>query len=130
MKNALSIVALFLVGFTHSQLVRAADDGATEVEKLDSVEETAETQPKWESTLKSKYSLTDAQIQSMRAAGLKGPQIATTAELSKASGKSIEEVTKMRTESKMGWGKIAKELGVNRYERIIDFDQAIWSFPT
>ena len=35
------------------------------------------------------------------------------AELAKASGKSFEEIVKMRTEGKTGWGKIAKDLGVD-----------------
>jgi hypothetical protein len=63
--------------------------------------------------LKEKYGLTDQQLTGMKGQGLKGPEIAKAAELSKASGKSLDEVLKMRTEQKMGWGKIAKELGVD-----------------
>lgn len=69
-------------------------------------------QPNFEAALKEKYSLTDEQLKTMHDKGMNNQQITIAAQLSKSSGKTIEEVTKMRTEDKMGWGKIAKELGV------------------
>lgn len=63
--------------------------------------------------LQKKYNLTDAQVQTLNDSKLPDSQKAQVAQLAKSSGKSIEEVLKMRTEDKMGWGKIAKTLGVH-----------------
>jgi len=63
--------------------------------------------------LQRKYSLTDAQMQTLNDSKLPDSQKAQVAQLAKSSGKSIDEVLKMRTEDKMGWGKIAKTLGVH-----------------
>ncbi|WP_374077489.1 hypothetical protein [Bdellovibrio bacteriovorus] len=58
------------------------------------------------------YEFTDAQIQAMKDSKISESQFSMVGALAKESGKSVEEVLKMRTEQKMGWGKIAKELGV------------------
>lgn len=68
--------------------------------------------PEWSASLKAKFNLTDEQIKTMQSQGMNYPQMAITASLAQKSGKTIDEVTKMRTEGKMGWGAIAKELGV------------------
>jgi len=70
----------------------------------------------WNTAVKTKYELTDEQIAAMRAKGLNDPQMAFTAQLAKSSGKTIDEVMQMRVDQKMGWGKIAKELGVHPSE--------------
>lgn len=67
----------------------------------------------WNGLLQRKYSLTDEQMQSLNNSKLPDSQKAQVAQLAKSSGKSIDEVLKMRTEDKMGWGKIAKTLGVH-----------------
>ncbi len=83
-------------------------------------EETAanvtQDRPEWNSSVQTKYSLTDEQMKQMTDAGIKGPGLAITAGLAKASGKTVQEVALMRTEQKMGWGKIAKDLGVHPSE--------------
>lgn len=71
------------------------------------------TETGWNSLLQKKYSLTDAQMQTLNDSKLPDSQKAQVAQLAKSSGKSIDEVLKMRTEDKMGWGKIAKTLGVH-----------------
>jgi hypothetical protein len=63
-------------------------------------------------TVKSQYKLTDEQIKSMSDKGLKEKDMARVALLAEKSGKTLDEVMKMRLEDKKGWGKIAKELGV------------------
>lgn len=63
--------------------------------------------------LKEQYSLSDEQIEKLEKSGLPKPQLSMVAALAKESGKSIDEILKMRTEQKMGWGKIAKELNVS-----------------
>lgn len=68
--------------------------------------------PGWAESLKENFSLTDAQIKSYQENGLQYPQIAMAAQLAKKSGKSIDEVIKMRTENRKDWGQIAKDLGV------------------
>jgi hypothetical protein len=63
--------------------------------------------------LKTKYSLTDEQVKAMQDKGLNNPQMAIVSQLATSSGKSIDEVMKMRVDDKMGWGEIAKALGVH-----------------
>ena len=62
--------------------------------------------------VQTRYSLTDAQIADLKNAKLNSNQTLRVAELAKMSGKSVEEIIKMRYEQKMGWGKIAKELNL------------------
>lgn len=66
----------------------------------------------WASEVQTKYTLTDAQMKTMTDAGIQGSQLAIAAEFSKASGKPIEDIVRMRTAEKSGWGKIAKDLGL------------------
>ncbi|MEZ0390726.1 MAG: hypothetical protein ACAH59_00825, partial [Pseudobdellovibrionaceae bacterium] len=66
--------------------------------------------------LKSKHHLTDAQIQAMRDGGLTYPQMAMASRLSEKSGKTVDDILKMRNDENMGWGKIAKELGISPKE--------------
>jgi hypothetical protein len=87
-----------------------------EIEKEEQAAKDAGTKPEYLAALKEKYALTDDQITAMQAKGLNAPHMAFTAQLAKSSGKSIDEVMKMRLEQKMGWGKIAKELGVHPRE--------------
>ena len=75
-------------------------------------EKTPVAAPKWASEVQTKYNLTDAQMKTYTDAGFKVPQLAIAAELAKGSGKTPEEIVKMRTTDKMGWGKIAKTLGL------------------
>lgn len=74
------------------------------------------TDNSWNGLLQRKYSLTDEQMQSLNNSKLPDSQKAQVAQLAKSSGKSIDEVLKMRTEDKIGWGKIAKTLGVHQGE--------------
>lgn len=74
--------------------------------------EATKDRPEWSATLKEKYNLTDEQMAQLSSSGISRPQTAMAAEIAKQSGRSLDEVLKMRTEQKMGWGKIAKELGV------------------
>jgi hypothetical protein len=61
--------------------------------------------------LQKEYKLTDAQVASLKNSGLPDPQMAMVARLSSKSGASINDILKMRSD-KMGWGEIAKKLGV------------------
>lgn len=70
------------------------------------------TQSDYSSRLKEKYNLTDEQIQKLKDSKISESQFAVVGALAKESGKTVDEVLKMRTEDKMGWGKIAKELGL------------------
>ncbi len=66
--------------------------------------------------VQARYQLTDEEIKMLQASSISHSQYDKVGKLSRASGKSIEEVLKMRTEQKMGWGKIAKTLGVDPKE--------------
>jgi len=67
---------------------------------------------KWTTTIQQKYSLTDDQMKKLTDSGLSPSQMTKVAHLALKSGKPIDDILRMRTEQKMGWGKIAHELGV------------------
>lgn len=110
----LILVSLLLIttyALLPSNLAFAEETGEIEQVEKDAVKENAA--PKfWAKEVQQKYNLTDEQIQNLKQAKIAGPQLAITAELAKASGKTVEEISKMRTDEKMGWGAIAKKLGV------------------
>ena len=75
---------------------------------------TAEVKPvTYNDLLQKKYSLSDEQMRVLTTSNLSDPQLAKVAQLAKSSNTSIDSVLKMRFEQKMGWGKIAKTLGVH-----------------
>lgn len=86
------------------------DQEVAQVEKIQAKDEL------WTQQLKKTYSLTDEQIKTLKDSGLSSPQMAMVAQLAKSSEKPLEEVLKMRTEQKKGWGEIAKELGISPKE--------------
>lgn len=91
------------------QNARAEDD---ELAKQERTLESSSKGADYRARLKERYNLTDAQLKSLSDRGMNDAQITMTAQLAKSSGKSIDEIVKMRLDDKMGWGKIAKELGV------------------
>ncbi len=109
----LSLALALILAAQQSSLpmASAADTGEIETAEVESTKAPVDA-PKWASEVQTKYSLTDAQMKSFADAGISGPQLAISAELAKASGKTTDEIIKMRTTDKMGWGKIAKTLGV------------------
>lgn len=114
MKVQLKFASLMLTGMlvaTPAFADQAAEEAQVEQEVV-ALEETAK-EPTFGKSVQEKYKLTDEQMKQMEDAGIKGPHLAMTAQLAASSGKTIEEVAKMRTEQKMGWGKIAKELGIH-----------------
>jgi hypothetical protein len=90
-------------------VARAEDDGLA---KEEASAESTKDRPEWKNVLKTQYKLTDEQIKSMQDKGLSYPNMAMAAALAEKSGKTLDAVLKMRVDDKMGWGKIAKELGV------------------
>ena len=105
-----SLTILIATQLVAPQAALAEDDVLAQEE---AAAESVKDRPEWVNSLKSTYKLTDEQIQTMKNQGLNYPQMAMTSMLAEKSGKSIDDVMKMRTEDKMGWGKIAKELGVH-----------------
>jgi hypothetical protein len=100
---------LLIAGIAFSQTLMA---GEVENEEAEVTIAEAE-QPKWHSDIQTKYALTDEQMKSLKDSGLSYPQIAKVAQLAKSSTKPIGDVLAMRIDQKMGWGKIAKALGVH-----------------
>lgn len=111
MKKWMIPAAALIVGasFANPQFAFAEEDVLAQEE---TASETVKDRPEWLGALKTEYKLTDEQIKQLKDSGLSYPQMAMTSRLAEKSGKPIDEVLKMRTEQKMGWGKIAKELGV------------------
>ncbi|UOF01271.1 hypothetical protein [Bdellovibrio reynosensis] len=106
--NKKLVLSVLLVALTNPLLAKAEDEiTAAETQITEEA-----TKPDYEARLKEKYSLTDEQLQAMKDSKISESQFAVVGALSKASGKTVDEILKMRTEDKMGWGKIAKELGV------------------
>jgi hypothetical protein len=104
-----ALVVLMAAQLVIGSQARAEED---EVAKEEASLESVKDRPEWTQSLKTHYKLSDEQIQKMKDQGLNYPQMAMTSMLAEKSGKPIEDIMKMRNESKMGWGKIAKELGV------------------
>lgn len=116
---AFSVFAVFAITATFIK-ARATDntakvDDAAAVQKIeDSGSKEPRAKTAWSTEVQKKYALSNEQMKSLEKAGLHGPQLAFAAEAAKASGKSIDEVIQMRIGDKMGWGKIAKKLGLPR----------------
>jgi|GEM_PF-4856506 len=106
---ALLIGALLVTMPARSNAADANDDQLSQQEQ--SLEKDAKD-PKYETALKEKYNLTDDQLKALHDKGMNDSQITMAAALAKESGKSIDDIVKMRLDEKMGWGKIAKELGI------------------
>jgi hypothetical protein len=111
-RKILGLMVVLSLGSLPNSLIAKAEE-AGEIEKQEAIESRTSTSAEtWASEVQKKYSLTDDQMKAMKTAGLKGPGLAITAELAKTSGKTIDQIVAMRTTEKMGWGKIAKTLGV------------------
>lgn len=111
-----TILILLSATMVHAEDAATASAPAGQETNLEQMEQpTADEEKKepiFRAKLIEKYGLTEAQIDAAKASGVKGPGLAMAAEIAKASGKTFEEVVQMRTEGKTGWGKIAKDLGV------------------
>lgn len=70
----------------------------------------------WQEEVKTEYNLTDEQVKYLQDKGITGNDAVRIASFTKTSGKTLEEVAAMRSEKKMGWGAIAKELGIHPSE--------------
>ena len=116
MGKFLSLIAF--VGLSHLVCLPAYAEEAEEPkkteapEKAEAPEKSDSKKASWNAEVQKKYNLTDAQMESMTSKGMKGPELAKVAQLAESSKKPISEIISMRTEQKMGWGKIAKTLGV------------------
>jgi hypothetical protein len=108
-----ALAAMMVGAVAAPSMARAEEAAPTTAPTTDAKSpEDSKDQSKWLTTLKDQHHLTDEQIKAMKDKGIAYPQMAMVATLSEKSGKSIDDILKMRTEQKMGWGKIAKELGV------------------
>lgn len=113
MKSIVKVLGLVLLTATFNQVNAAETTAPAAVVPAPTATAPA---PTWNESLQKKYSLTDAQMKTLSDSKLAEPQTAMVAQLAKSSGKSIEEVLKLQSEKKMGWGKLAKELGVDPKE--------------
>ena len=110
MKHLLLIVLSLTFGLTTS----FADESTSSIE--DDAPVAVEKKQVWRNAIQEKYSLTDEQMKSLGDAGFNETQMAKVNQLALKSENPLDEVMKMRTEQKMGWGKIAKELNVHPSE--------------
>jgi hypothetical protein len=108
-RSLFSLLLATLITQSMALPVRAAED---EITKEETASAPVAKNPEWQSAVQTRYDLKPEQMQKMRDAGLTNPQMAIVAELSKQSGRSIDDIIKMRQEQKMGWGQIAHELNL------------------
>lgn len=106
--NRLIFVLIFLV--IHPLFADESTTPTTSLSKNDSVNK-SETSS-WNELLQNKYKLSDEQMTLLVNSKLPNSQTAMASQLAQSSKKPLEDILKMRLEQKMGWGKIAKELGV------------------
>jgi len=111
-KLFVTTLAFLLVLCAQSGLALAADEAADLDKEASQIEEIKTKDQIWNQQLKEKYALTEEQMKALHDSGVSYPQMAMAAQLSKSSQKPLADVLKMRTEQKMGWGQIAKELGL------------------
>jgi hypothetical protein len=110
MKLNLVIASTLLLALTGASFHAVAEE--SEPPKTTETQEAPVKDP-YLDRLQKKYSLTDEQMKSLKDSKLPDSQLTKVAELAKDSGKSIDDILKMRLEQKMGWGRIAKELKVH-----------------
>lgn len=107
-KMIYGLMSTILVTGLMSALDVRAEDAADETDPIVSEVEA----PKWNTAIQNTYTLTEQQMKTLTDSGLNPAQRAKVAGLAQMSGKSLEEVLKMRTAQKMSWGKMAQTLGV------------------
>lgn len=112
----LKATAASLIAFSLFSSPALAEEETSVDKDAETIEKAGGKDEVWAEQLKTRYNLTEEQIKTLRSTGLSNPQLAMAAQMAKSSNKSIEDVLKMRTEQKMGWGKIAKELNVHPSE--------------
>ena len=103
------IVAMIACAFILPAAAMANDD---ELAKEETAAEATKDNPKWVDALKSEYHLTDEQIATMKDKGLNYPHMALTSRLAEKSGKSIDDIMKMRLENKIAvllGGRVAEK---------------------
>lgn len=109
-KSLCFVVALTLFGPAH------ADEITTPTTTNPEATAALEKEPlSWNQLLQKKYNFTDEQMKVLTDSKLPESQLAMVSQLVTTSTDktmTIDQVLKMRLEQKMGWGKIAKELGV------------------
>ena len=109
MKN----LAFIFVALLMFQLSHAVENDEQTDKQLESLSKSEVANNYWANQLKTKYNLTDEQVTKLQTSSISKTQMAMVAELAQKSNKSIDDVLKMRIDDKMGWGKIAKELGLH-----------------
>ena len=108
-KNIFLVFAFIVYGKIQADETKTSTLTMPSEEVQTAVEKEALT---WNQLLQNKYRLTNDQMKILTDSKLPDPQLAMVAQLAESSHKTIDEILKMRQEQKMGWGKIAKELGV------------------
>lgn len=113
----LAVAGLFVctqltIAHAEEEMTNTTADDQYDLDKEDAASAPVKNSKNWAPALQEKYSFTEQQMQQMRSGGLTYPQMAMIGGLAEKSGKTPEEVMKLRTEKRMGWGAIAKELGV------------------
>ena len=103
--NQVLVAALLITAPVQFIFAEGMEDEAVESSEI--------SKSKWHDEIQSKYELNDDEMKKLEDSGLNHAQQTKAAKLASSSGKSVEEVLKMRTEDKMGWGQIAKKLGVH-----------------
>lgn len=102
------LLLLLLIGALVNPIMAHADEDEIATAETQITEETTKTD--YVDRVKEKYDLTDEQMKAMEDSKISKAQYAVVGAFAKESGKSVEEILKMRSEG--GWGKVAKELGL------------------
>jgi len=113
--NFLVLLSMVFVGFISSASY-GEEDSSVNHEHHSAINNENNKSVELQAEIQKKFELSDEQMKSLKDAKLNTSEMAKVAQLSKLSNKPISEVLAMRTDKKMGWGKIAKELGVHPRE--------------
>ena len=106
--QALSLIGLFALTI----IPQTAHGEGQEIEKQIPRLEVAMKRGGFETRLKRRYNLSNADLAQLHARGMNDAQITIAAQLSEATGRPITEIQRLRKEENLGWSEIAKKFGI------------------
>ena len=110
--NDLKKIFCFIFCLSLSVFAEDTGDNLNNLEQSEAEKISKEERSKWRSSIQEKYGLSQKKISKLRESGISYPGIIFLGEFSLKSSYSFDQVLKLRIHDKMGWGKIAKTLGV------------------
>ncbi len=91
----------------------SGDEMQQEAKKIDKLSKTSDGQAMVQKNLMERFGITEDRITQLRDQGMGYGEVGILYSLSQASGTDSDELLRMRTQEKMGWGEIAAKLNTS-----------------